>query len=151
MHRDKAIVCLFVCLLLFNYLLNFYHFINVLCCFEFVLWGWTAWTWKFIKSYSVEWSAFSLFCSTFCLVDKEETCMAVTVYNLAQGKGVIIGDSVAIPEPYLTEVHFKYKQKVRSRWIFNIGDYSFEHCPFCESAASFFRWLVNIALIFFNK
>ncbi|XP_021916579.1 tetratricopeptide repeat protein 5-like isoform X2 [Zootermopsis nevadensis] len=51
---------------------------------------------------------------TFCLVDKEETCMAVTVYNLAQGKGVIIGDSVAIPEPYLTEVHFKYKQKIKS-------------------------------------
>ncbi|PSN54645.1 Tetratricopeptide repeat protein 5 [Blattella germanica] len=48
---------------------------------------------------------------TFCLVDKEETCMSVTVYNLAQGKGVIIGDSVAVPEPYLTKVHFKYKEK----------------------------------------
>ncbi|PNF35240.1 Tetratricopeptide repeat protein 5 [Cryptotermes secundus] len=53
---------------------------------------------------------------TFCLVDKEETCMAVTVYNLAEGKGVIIGDSVSIPEPYLTKVHFKYKQK---EWNFD--------------------------------
>ncbi|XP_069686629.1 tetratricopeptide repeat protein 5-like [Periplaneta americana] len=48
---------------------------------------------------------------TFCLIDKEETCVAVTVYNLAQGKGVIIGDSVAIPEPYLAKICFKYKQK----------------------------------------
>jgi hypothetical protein len=47
------------------------------------------------------------------MVDKEETCVAITVYNLAQGKGVIIGDTVAVPEPYLTKVHFKYKQKVR--------------------------------------
>jgi hypothetical protein len=65
--------------------------------------------------------------------------MAVTVYNLARGKGVIIGDSVAIPEPYLSEVHFKYKQKVRSKCIFNIGDCSFEHCPLCELASSFVR------------
>ncbi|GLH11182.1 Tetratricopeptide repeat protein 5 [Gryllus bimaculatus] len=39
---------------------------------------------------------------TFCMVDKQEKCIAVTVYNLAQGKGVIIGDSVAIPEPYVS-------------------------------------------------
>jgi hypothetical protein len=51
------------------------------------------------------------------MIDREETCMAVTVYNLAQGKGVIIGDTVAVPEPYLTKVHFKYKQKVRSDYI----------------------------------
>jgi len=61
-----------------------------------------------------------MFCSTFCMVDKEETCMAVTVYNLAQGKGVIIGDTVAVPEPYLTNVHFKYKQKVRTDCIFHV-------------------------------
>ncbi|GFG36093.1 hypothetical protein Cfor_03666 [Coptotermes formosanus] len=53
---------------------------------------------------------------TFCMIDREETCMAVTVYNLAQGKGVIIGDTVAVPEPYLTKVHFKYKQK---EWNFS--------------------------------
>nr|CAD7462443.1 unnamed protein product [Timema tahoe] len=49
--------------------------------------------------------------STFCMLDKAETCVAVTVYNLAQGKGVIIGDTVAIPEPYLSQVRFKYKDK----------------------------------------
>lgn len=53
---------------------------------------------------------------TFCLVDKEEYCLSVTVYNLAQGKGVIIGDSVAIPEPFLTKVRFKYKEK---EWQFD--------------------------------
>lgn len=49
---------------------------------------------------------------TFCLVDKESTCVAVTVYNLAEGKGVIIGDSVAIPEPYVAEVKLHYNNKV---------------------------------------
>lgn len=34
------------------------------------------------------------------------------VYNLAEGKGVIIGDSVAIPEPYVTDVEFSYNKKV---------------------------------------
>jgi len=43
------------------------------------------------------------------LVDKIGTCVVVTVYNLADGKGVIIGDSVAIPEPYVTDVDFKYE------------------------------------------
>jgi hypothetical protein len=54
------------------------------------------------------------------MADKEETCMAVTVYNLAQGKGVIIGDTVAVPEPFLTNVHFKYKQKVRTDCILHV-------------------------------
>jgi hypothetical protein len=60
------------------------------------------------------------------MVDKEETCMAVTVYNLAQGKGVIIGDTVAVPEPCLSKVHFKYKQKVRSDCIFNVFECKFK-------------------------
>ncbi|EFA01806.1 tetratricopeptide repeat protein 5 [Tribolium castaneum] len=46
---------------------------------------------------------------TFCLVDKLGTCVVVTVFNLADGKGVIIGNSVAIPEPYVTDVDFTYK------------------------------------------
>jgi hypothetical protein len=50
--------------------------------------------------------------STFCLVDKLGTCVVVTVYNLADGKGVIIGNSVAIPEPYVTDVNFSYKDNV---------------------------------------
>lgn len=38
------------------------------------------------------------------MVDDDETCLPVTVYNIAQGSGVKIGDSVAIPEPYLQNV-----------------------------------------------
>ncbi|KAK2180329.1 hypothetical protein NP493_447g01045 [Ridgeia piscesae] len=37
----------------------------------------------------------------FCLLDKTSTCFAVTVYNMADGQGVKIGDSVAIAEPFL--------------------------------------------------
>ncbi|MBN3316856.1 TTC5 protein, partial [Atractosteus spatula] len=36
---------------------------------------------------------------TFGLVDSEETCWPVMVYNSAESWGVLIGDSVAIPEP----------------------------------------------------
>ncbi|XP_034952007.1 tetratricopeptide repeat protein 5-like [Chelonus insularis] len=45
---------------------------------------------------------------TFCMVDKDSTCLAVTVYNLAEGRGVTVGDSVAIPEPFLTRQKFTY-------------------------------------------
>ncbi|KAK4886780.1 hypothetical protein RN001_003051 [Aquatica leii] len=48
---------------------------------------------------------------TFCLVSKLGTCVAVTVFNMAESRGVIIGDSVAIPEPYVTDVDFKYNDK----------------------------------------
>lgn len=46
------------------------------------------------------------------MVDKEGTCVVITIFNLANGKGVIIGDSVAIPEPYMTDVNFSYKNIV---------------------------------------
>jgi len=46
------------------------------------------------------------------MTDKDETCIVVTVYNLAEGRGFIIGDSVAIPEPFLTLVSFEFKGKV---------------------------------------
>lgn len=46
------------------------------------------------------------------MVDKESTCVVVTIFNLADGKGVIIGDSVAIAEPYMTDVDFSYKDIV---------------------------------------
>ncbi|XP_044003757.1 tetratricopeptide repeat protein 5-like isoform X2 [Aphidius gifuensis] len=44
----------------------------------------------------------------FCLVDKEKTTLAVTVYNLAEGRGLILGDTVAIPEPFLSYNKFSY-------------------------------------------
>lgn len=46
------------------------------------------------------------------MVDKELTCMVVSVYNLAQGRGPIIGNSVAIPEPYMTRIDATYKTQV---------------------------------------
>lgn len=54
---------------------------------------------------------------TFCMVDKENRCLAVTVYNLSPGKGVIIGDSVAISEPYFTRVDLAYNER---RYAFDL-------------------------------
>ena len=47
---------------------------------------------------------------TTSLVDAEGTSLAVTVYNLSPGKGVIIGDSVAISEPFFSKVDVVYKE-----------------------------------------
>ncbi|XP_076819445.1 tetratricopeptide repeat protein 5-like isoform X1 [Clavelina lepadiformis] len=54
---------------------------------------------------------------TFAIVDSSGSCCAVTLYNLAQGRGMIIGDSVAIPEPYLT--HHDIEWQGGSRWKFS--------------------------------
>ncbi|XP_059499921.1 tetratricopeptide repeat protein 5, partial [Stegostoma tigrinum] len=40
---------------------------------------------------------------TFGLMDTEGTCLAVMVYNIAESWGVLIGDTVAIPEPQLKQ------------------------------------------------
>ncbi|BFZ12632.1 hypothetical protein BsWGS_15671 [Bradybaena similaris] len=45
----------------------------------------------------------------FCLIDADKMCVAVTVYNLAQGAGMKIGDSVAIPEPVMKKVKVSHK------------------------------------------
>ena len=39
------------------------------------------------------------------MTDRTGRSVAVNLYNLAPGKGVIIGDSVAIAEPYFTRVN----------------------------------------------
>uniref|UniRef100_A0A452HWK6 Tetratricopeptide repeat protein 5 OB fold domain-containing protein n=1 Tax=Gopherus agassizii TaxID=38772 RepID=A0A452HWK6_9SAUR len=39
--------------------------------------------------------------STFSMADSEGPCFAVTVYNMVQSWGVVIGDLVAIPEPHI--------------------------------------------------
>ncbi|CAH2055757.1 unnamed protein product, partial [Iphiclides podalirius] len=38
---------------------------------------------------------------TFAIVDESLECICVTVYNWADGRGAIIGDCIAIPEPVL--------------------------------------------------
>lgn len=48
---------------------------------------------------------------TFAFVDSEGTCYAVNLYNIAQGQGVIIGDSVAIPEPFVQRIDFTIDDK----------------------------------------
>ena len=48
------------------------------------------------------------------MLDKEGTCVAVTIYNIAPGYGVKIGDSVAIPEPFVLDHNVVYKDKVFS-------------------------------------
>nr|XP_022911310.1 tetratricopeptide repeat protein 5-like [Onthophagus taurus] len=65
---------------------------------------------------------------TFCMVDNVGSCVVVTVYNIAEGKGVIIGDSVAIPEPYVTDVDFVFEEMVRLffyKIVIYIGCYNF--------------------------
>uniref|UniRef100_A0A8C8RG54 Tetratricopeptide repeat domain 5 n=1 Tax=Pelusios castaneus TaxID=367368 RepID=A0A8C8RG54_9SAUR len=49
---------------------------------------------------------------TFGLADSEGPCVAVTVYNMVQSWGVLIGDSVAIPEPHLRHHHIQHQDKV---------------------------------------
>ncbi|KAL4713507.1 hypothetical protein ACJJTC_010492 [Scirpophaga incertulas] len=44
---------------------------------------------------------------TFVVVDENKDCVAVTVYNWADGRGAIIGDCVCIPEP--TVLHHQHE------------------------------------------
>ncbi|XP_026939572.1 tetratricopeptide repeat protein 5 isoform X3 [Sagmatias obliquidens] len=48
---------------------------------------------------------------TFGLVDSDGPCCAVMVYNMVQSWGVLIGDSVAIPEPNLRLHRIQHKEK----------------------------------------
>ncbi|XP_067833119.1 tetratricopeptide repeat protein 5 isoform X3 [Heptranchias perlo] len=48
---------------------------------------------------------------TFGLVDAEGTCLPVMVYNIVESWGMLIGDSVAIPEPLLKEHSVEQKGK----------------------------------------
>lgn len=46
------------------------------------------------------------------MVDSEETCCVVMVYNTADSWGVLIGDSVVIPEPQVKRHSVSHKDKV---------------------------------------
>lgn len=48
---------------------------------------------------------------TFGMVDSEETCLVVMVYNTADNWGVLIGDSVVIPEPNVKCHSITHKDK----------------------------------------
>jgi tetratricopeptide (TPR) repeat protein len=49
---------------------------------------------------------------TFCMTDRQGHCVAVNLYNLAPGKGVIIGDSVAIAEPNFRKINIAHIKQV---------------------------------------
>ena len=51
------------------------------------------------------------------MVDSEGTCIPGTVYNMAYGTGVKIGDSVAIPEPFVQTVGVDHKGEVGIRYL----------------------------------
>lgn len=53
-----------------------------------------------------------LFFSIFAMVDSENQCLPVTVYNMAVGTGFAVGDSVAIPEPFCQETDFTENDQV---------------------------------------
>lgn len=46
------------------------------------------------------------------MVDSENQCWPITVYNMAVGTGFAVGDSVAIPEPFCQETDFTEIDKV---------------------------------------
>lgn len=47
-----------------------------------------------------------------CVCDSESSCIAVTLYRLAQGCGVTIGDSLLIPEPCLNSIGVTWADEV---------------------------------------
>uniref|UniRef100_A0A6B0VCH8 Putative tetratricopeptide repeat protein n=1 Tax=Ixodes ricinus TaxID=34613 RepID=A0A6B0VCH8_IXORI len=51
---------------------------------------------------------------TLCTVDEDAVCFAVTIYNLAEGKGFLIGDTIVIPDPLVCKAHIEYKDHVIS-------------------------------------
>lgn len=57
-------------------------------------------------------ASLSAFVSTFGMVDSEETCVVVMVYNAANSWGVLIGDSVVIPEPNVKRHVITHKDQV---------------------------------------
>lgn len=54
---------------------------------------------------------FNIVCFTCCIADASGDCAVLTIYNLASGHGLIIGNSVAIPEPWVENLDFTFKPK----------------------------------------
>lgn len=46
------------------------------------------------------------------MVDSENHCVPITIYNMALGRGFAVGDSVAIPEPFCQETDFTENEQV---------------------------------------
>lgn len=52
------------------------------------------------------------------MVDSEETCYVVMVYNIADGWGVLIGDTVVIPEPQVKRHSITHNDKVHKLLLY---------------------------------
>ena len=52
---------------------------------------------------------FDMVCFSCCIADKNGDCALLTIYNLIKGEGVIIGDKVAIPEPWFENIEFQFQ------------------------------------------
>jgi hypothetical protein len=55
---------------------------------------------------------FFLLSSTFAMIDNTGHCLPVTVYNMNMSSGFMVGDSIAIPEPFLQVSDFTEDSKV---------------------------------------
>ena len=53
-----------------------------------------------------------MYFSIFAMVDSENHCIPVTIYNMALGSGFAVRDSVAIPEPFCQETDFTENEQV---------------------------------------
>ncbi|KAH9515620.1 Tetratricopeptide repeat protein 5 [Bulinus truncatus] len=48
---------------------------------------------------------------TCCIIDEDQVCVCVTIYNLALGAGMKIGDTLAIPEPCMKKIKISHTDK----------------------------------------
>lgn len=55
------------------------------------------------------------------MVDSEETCVVVMVYNTADSWGVLIGDTVVIPEPQVKRHSITHKDEVSVSLVWCCG------------------------------
>ncbi len=62
-------------------------------------------------------------------MDSSGECAAVTVFNFADRFGFLLGDAVAIPEPFVSDVCATFKDQVKSsNWQLSIFEHFFRIC-----------------------
>ncbi|XP_075734252.1 tetratricopeptide repeat protein 5 isoform X3 [Rhipicephalus microplus] len=57
---------------------------------------------------------------TICVLDEDASCVAVNVYNMADGRGFVIGDAVVIREPTLRHIQVNHKNHLPGRKDFGV-------------------------------
>lgn len=61
-------------------------------------------------------SFFFFFFSSCVIMDSNSDCILLSVFNLAVGKGLLLGDTVAIPEPFIQMNNVSVDNEVRHVW-----------------------------------